>query len=221
MTDTDSRERARSVEAEYARLAPSYDTRWAAYIERTVALTLAALPQHAPERVLDVGCGTGALLGPLAARYPDTGLAGIDASRAMLARARAALPPHVALAAARAEALPFRDASFDLVVSTSTLHFFGDLAAGAGEIARVMRPRGRVVVLDWCADFASMRVFDAVMRALGRANFTMLGTEGCTRLLTDAGFEAVDVATHRIGMLWGVMVARAERAAHENRTLDA
>lgn len=210
--------RARSVEAEYARLAPVYDTRWAAYIERTVALTAARLPREAPETALDVGCGTGAMLDALAARYPGAALAGLDPSPAMLAQARARQPGHVVLAAGRAEALPFGDARFDLLVSTSALHFFADIAAATAEMQRVMRPGGRMLVLDWCADFLTMRLYDAFARALGRANFTMLDTAAYSRLLHASGFDDIAAETHRLDALWGVMVVQAckPRAADED-----
>lgn len=205
--------RAASVESEYARLAPEYDARWAAYIERTIGLTLERLPAGTHRRVLDVGCGTGALLAPLAERLPAAALHGADPSPPMLALAAARLPARVTLVAARAEALPYRGGIFDLVASTSALHYAADLSAAAAEMHRVMRPGGRLLVTDWSADFLSMRLFDRVMRALGRANFTVLDGRAWETLLRGAGFEAIRIEPHRVDALWGVMVARAAKPA--------
>lgn len=207
-------ERERSVAREYARLASEYDERWAAYIEASVGLTLERIPSADRfARILDVGCGTGALLAPLAARFPSAALVGVDPSEPMLEVARCSRPAlAAALIAARAEALPFRDACFDLVVSTSAMHYFADHDAAAREISRVAVPGAMVVITDWCRDYATVRAFELVMRALGRANFGVLGSGDCERLLARAGFDGVVVERRRISALWGLMVARGRRA---------
>lgn len=98
--------------------------------------------------VLEVGVGTG-LNFPF---YPaDVTLTGIDLSPAMLeiARKRAAeLGLSVRLEEANAEALPFGDASFDTVVATLCLCNIPDDRAAIGEMWRVLRPGGRLVLLD-------------------------------------------------------------------------
>lgn len=209
MSGARGRDHDRAVAREYARLASSYDTRWASYLEATIALTLHHLPEQPPERVLDVGCGTGALLAPLAERYPAARLVGVDPSREMLEIARGRLPAAVALVAGRAEALPVGDARFDLLASTSALHYFGDFDAAAHEMHRVLRPGGSLIITDWCDDFLTLRAFDRVMRLLGLANFTTLGSRALESLLRGAGFERVEVEPRRLGVFWGVMVARA------------
>lgn len=204
----------RSVDEEYAQIARIYDTRWASYIASTVRLTLDRLPdQRAFSRILDVGCGTGALLQPLAARFPAALLAGADPSIAMLEMARARLRDRALLVAARAEALPFGDDSFDLVTSTSAMHYFADLDAAVREMHRVIEPGGALVITDWCRDFLSMRAFDLLMRVRGKANFTVLGSVDCADLLRRAGFEVIDLDTRRIAPLWGVMRVRARKPA--------
>src|SRR5438034_4923739 len=67
---------------EYARLAPGYDRRWSSYIQAGVRGTLARLGARPAGAVLDVGCGTGALLAALAQSEPPLGvrLAGLDPS---------------------------------------------------------------------------------------------------------------------------------------------
>lgn len=208
--------RRRSVEEEYAQLARIYDERWASYIASTVRLTLDRLPDHrAFSHILDVGCGTGALLAPLSTRFPSAVLAGADPSLAMLEIARARMRNRALLVAARAEALPFRDNMFDLVTSTSAMHYFTDLDAAACEMHRVTAPGGTLVITDWCRDFLSVRAFDMLMRVLGKANFTVLGTADCVSLLRRAGFEAMTVDTRRIAPLWGVMRVHARKATNK------
>jgi ubiquinone/menaquinone biosynthesis C-methylase UbiE len=125
---------------------------------------LQAVP--APTAVLDVGCGTGALLGALADRLPAAvDLVGVDPAPAMIdvARARLGERSNVRLEVAFAEELLFPDARFDLVTSTVSFHHWTDQAAGLREAGRVLRQEGRLLLAD---NFATgwLRVFNAIAR---------------------------------------------------------
>ncbi len=112
----------------------------------------AAIPQGA--RVLDVGCGPGALLAALSARTAPDQLAGIDPSESFLSAARARFP-WADLRHGSAEALPFDDDVFDAALAQLVVHFMADAAAGLSEMARVTRPGGTVAACVW--DFAGGR----------------------------------------------------------------
>ena len=94
-------------------------------------------------RVLEVGCGTGALAAALAGK--GARVWGVDAEPAMLAVARARIPAGVGLKEARAEALPFKDGWFDRVVMRLSLHLF-DGPAAIAEARRVLGPDGRLAI---------------------------------------------------------------------------
>jgi ubiquinone/menaquinone biosynthesis C-methylase UbiE len=114
--------------------------------ERVTDMALADVP--APHRVLDVGCGTGALLRLLAARVPgDVELVGVDPAPRMLAEARKRLGG-MRLEHAAAERLPFADATFDLVVSAMSFDHWADQALGLAECARVLHLGGNLVLAD-------------------------------------------------------------------------
>jgi ubiquinone/menaquinone biosynthesis C-methylase UbiE len=106
------------------------------------------------ESVLDVGCGTGSLA--LAAKRrtgPAGDVRGVDASAEMVARAAAKAAKagvDAGFRRAEIEALPFPDASFDVVLSTLMLHHLtdGGLPDGIGEIRRVLKPGGRFLAVD-------------------------------------------------------------------------
>lgn len=124
--------------------------------EREFRERLAVLANIAPgQSVLDVGCGTGSLAIVARRRVGESGrVCGVDASREMIERAR-----HKAMKAgldisfevARAEALPFPDASFDVVLSTLMMHHLPRAVRElfVAEIRRVLRPGGRVLVVDF------------------------------------------------------------------------
>lgn len=98
-------------------------------------------------RVLDVGCGPGHLLERLADR--GLAVAGIDLDPAMVERAKARLGPHAEVTAADVAALPFASGSFDVAVSTLSLHHWADTEIGLTEVARVLRPEGRILIYDF------------------------------------------------------------------------
>jgi demethylmenaquinone methyltransferase / 2-methoxy-6-polyprenyl-1,4-benzoquinol methylase len=121
---------------------------------RRRAADLAAL--SAGDRVLDVATGTGDLAFELARRVaPGGAVVGTDFSERMLEIARQkalARPPHsdaqLEFRAANALALPFRDDEFDACTVAFGARNFSDLERGLREMARVVRPSGRVVVLE-------------------------------------------------------------------------
>ncbi len=121
----------------------------AADVERAL---LSLLPEGGLGRVLDVGTGTGRLLELLGPRV-QSGL-GVDASRAMLALARARLAKpglgHLAVRQADMYRLPLSQ-KFDVVVLQMVLHYAEDPAAAIAEAARVLAPDGRLIVVDLAA----------------------------------------------------------------------
>jgi SAM-dependent methyltransferase len=113
----------------------------------------AAAPDSA--RVLEVGCGPGRLALRLA-RQHGLEVTGLDLDPAMIARARAnadrlgdADQRRPSFVVGDVAALAFPDASFDLVVSTLSMHHWADPSAGLAEIGRVLRPGGRALIWDF------------------------------------------------------------------------
>jgi len=206
-----------AVRLSYTGLARRYDQRWERYVEASVAETLRRLELGAGRSVLDVGCGTGALLRAIQRIDPSAQVRGIDLTPAMLRVAAGKLRPGTGLAAADAAALPFAAASFDLVLSTSSLHFWADPVAGLREMARVARPAGRIVITDWCDDYLACWICDRVLRLADRAYRRAYGQRECRRFLAAAGLRLERIDRYKINWLWGLMTARASGAAISSR----
>jgi ubiquinone/menaquinone biosynthesis C-methylase UbiE len=175
----------------FNRWASTYDRHWMQRIvfrpiQQTV-LQMAAEQVGRPGAILDVGCGTGKLLRAAQSRFPDARLEGVDAAIEMVKHAQEVTPNGpVRFQQAIAEALPFSDASFDLVLSTMTFHHWQDQARGAAEVARVLTPGGRWLL----ADFVATGFMKPIRRLLGLHQFPDRGL--LRGLLKDAGLKVVE-----------------------------
>ena len=99
-------------------------------------------------RVLDVGCGPGALTAELAARCGAANVAAVEPSAAFVEAARER-NPDVDVRQAPAEEIPFPDDTFDFALAQLVVHFMTDPVAGLREMARVARPGGVVAACVW------------------------------------------------------------------------
>lgn len=152
--------------------------------------------------VLEVAVGTGLNFPD----YPgDVTLTGIDLSEDMLhiARTRASeLGRPVTLQQGNAHALPFDDAAFDTAVCTFGLCAIPDLDAAIGEMHRVLRPGGRLVLVDHVESSSS--VARAVQRLLEVATVPLAGEHFLRRPLNHlrgTGFTIEDVQRFKIGLV--------------------
>lgn len=140
------------------------------------ALWAEVFSRHAPAKrpltVLDLGCGTGRYTSMLARTFGEA--VGVEPSDRMREEAeRATHDPAVRFLAGRAEAIPLADDSVDLVLTFLSYHHVRDRAAASAEIARVLRPGGRVFIrsvfsdrmhaINWHAYFDGAREVEMAM----------------------------------------------------------
>jgi ubiquinone/menaquinone biosynthesis C-methylase UbiE len=165
--------------------------------ERAFKGTLLDLADVRPgESVLDIGCGTGTLAIAQRRRRPDARVVGLDADPDVLGRAQAKADAgghQVELVEAFSTAMPFPDASFDVVVSSLFFHHLRAAAKRAtlAEVARVLKPGGRLHVADWGKPSDPlMRALFTTVRALDGFSVTAENARGALpRLFEDAGLE--------------------------------
>ncbi|MES2714556.1 MAG: class I SAM-dependent methyltransferase [Pseudomonadota bacterium] len=103
---------------------------------------------RAGQRVLDVGCGTGALTGELVRRLGAAAVVAVDPSEPFVVATRER-HPGVEVQHAAAESLPFEDGAFDATLAQLVVHFMKEPVAGLSEMRRVTRRDGIVVACVW------------------------------------------------------------------------
>jgi ubiquinone/menaquinone biosynthesis C-methylase UbiE len=195
----------------YARFAWLYDV-----VVRVVPVWRRWLGQAVPlirgPRVLEVSFGTGWLLTQYAGRFQTDGIdlnpALIDTARRNLAKAGL----RAELQQGSVEALPYPDATFDTVVNTMAFTGYPDGPAAAAELARVLKPGGRLVLIDINFPQDGNRLGTALIEHFWKPFGDLI--RDVARLLTDAGLEVED---HEIGGLGSVHLYRAVKPADAAR----
>jgi ubiquinone/menaquinone biosynthesis C-methylase UbiE len=155
----------------------------------------------AGQRVLDVGCGPGALTSELVRLVGSASVAAVDPSEPFVAAARSR-NPGVDVRQAPAETLPFPDRTFDATLAQLVVHFMTDPVGGLAEMARVTRAGGVVAACVWdhAGDQGPLSLFWQVARELDPTVHDESGLAGARRghlaeLFEAAGLHAIEETT--------------------------
>jgi ubiquinone/menaquinone biosynthesis C-methylase UbiE len=210
----------------YSRQAAYYDRRWnLRWGEATLRAAIDAVPWNELGRVLDVGCGTGALEQAVKERLgatppenrPGLSLVGSDLSLPMLQLARQKVDGtrRISWANAPAEQLPFASGAFDGLICNNSFHYYRQAMPVLREFHRVLRPQGQLVLVDWCNDFLTNRLSYWVLRLAHHTHIhryslsRVYGLKEFEGLLQAAGFRVGSAETVPMDWGWGVMVVKA------------
>jgi len=209
-------------------------------IVRQRRLVLAALAPEPGERVLDIGSGPGLMAAELAAAVGSEGrVDGIDISESMLAIAgeqqRPAGSAPITFALAHAGELPFADESFHAVLCTQVYEYVSDIDGALQQARRVLRPGGRIAILDtdwdsivwqssdpermrrvlgaWEAHLVDPHLPRSLPRALARAGFTDVRCEVIPVL--NVGFDAQTFSADLLELIARFVAGRDGMPAEE------
>lgn len=187
-------------------------TRWSESYDRSILQWLLFAPSHRaiirrikaqfgdrPVRLLDIGCGTGVFAAKIRKELPNAQVWGIDLVRGMLAKGAERWKAHadgVMAIQADSERLPFGEGSFDVVTCANSFHHYPHQDRAVEEMRRVLKPGGRLMLVDGYRDRPwGWFIYDVCVA----------GVEGAVHhasalrfrhLFAEAGFDAVGQKSH-------------------------
>jgi SAM-dependent methyltransferase len=179
----------------------AYDRYVGRYSPSLARETIVRLGIERGNRVLDVGCGPGALTSQLVGVVGAENVAGVDPSEAFVATYRERYPG-VQVHVTGAEQLPFEEASFDFTIAQLVLHFMKEPLRGVSEMRRVTRSGGKLAASVW--DYGdkmtlirkfwdAARAIDPAARAGDEVNFLYTTQTGLAELWEERGLKQVSV----------------------------
>lgn len=135
-------------------------------------------------RVLDVGCAKGFMLHDFKELMPEMTIAGVDISEYAIKNALESVRPYLQIASAKA--LPYRDQSFDLVISINTIHnlVLDECKAALREVERVSRGNSFIIVDAWRNENEHRRLLQWNLTAL-----TYMHVDDWKKLFDEAGYQ--------------------------------
>jgi ubiquinone/menaquinone biosynthesis C-methylase UbiE len=188
-------------------------TRWSESYDRCILQWLLFVPSHRvlirrirevagnrPFRLLDIGCGTGLFATRLKTALPQAQVWGVDLTSEMLARGgprwrhlrNAVLPVH-----GDSERLPFATGGFDFVTCANSFHHYPHQELAVAEMQRVLRPGGRLLIIDGYRDAPWGWFIYDVCVAFREGHVHHASSKRFRDLMTRAGFQAIAQKVHR------------------------
>ncbi len=188
-------------------------TRWSESYDRSVLQWLLFGPSHRalirrigerfgerPIRVLDIGCGTGLFAARLREALPQARVCGVDLVEGMLNKGRERwrkLADRAAPVQGDSERLPFASGAFDVVTCANSFHHYPHQDRAVAEMCRVLKPGGRLLLIDGYRDALYGWFIYDVCVAIREGNIHHCSRERFRKLMESAGFDAIVQTVHR------------------------
>jgi len=194
--------------------APTFDNKRFDLFRRMQKRVLDMLELREDSVLLDIGCGTGWAVRAAAEMVGPGGSAyGVDLSPQMIQSATKAAHgiENAHFKTANAEKLPFEASSFDFIICTMSFHHYLDPGKAVAEMARVLKPGGKVCIVDPTADSVILRLADACVKRREPEHVGFYSSTDFRQFFEGSGLRSAD--SRRV-MFFG-LAAKAHFAAKE------
>ena len=196
----------------WSRRAVTYDDKRHDYFRLMQSQLIASTKLHSPSVFLDLGCGTG-----WAVRYVATLLngqgrfVGIDIAKGMIEKAKnnSIGIPNVEFHAASADQLPFDNDIFDTVICSNSFHHYPQPVEALSEVERVLKPNGRIHILDVTADDFFIRWINETVKRREKEHVSFYSTSEYTHMFKQAGLKHIQ--SRRLNIFYPLKVHIGER----------
>lgn len=217
-------------EAEHTRLNELYWDKWAEssdkptwvnrYLRKCQRALVASLDIKQNMSFLDVGCGTGFALGRIAASVGGVGqFYGVDLSQGMIDKAEDAFKDDDSFhfLKANAESIPLANDSFHIIICSNSFHHYLNPLKTLREMRRLLRPAGKVHILDPTADSWFLRIANKIVKRFERTHVKMYSTREFQDMFREAGLEYVDTRALYLSGESASLLERLINSANKNK----
>lgn len=161
-------------------------------------------------RILDVGCGTGEFAMKLKSFKKDASICGLDISPDMITTAKAKFNGEIDFRVGDVESMPYEDNYFDYLTCSHSFHHYPHKKKAVREMFRILKPKGKIMIIDGCKDSLLGRIIFDVIVAAHEKDVHHLHSSQFARILEDGGFSKItqEIFNPGIPLLFTMGVAK-------------
>jgi len=184
----------------------AYFNRWAKNYDRSPTqlwfrknyrLMVEKLSPQQNMHILDVGCGTGIAAQRLSAMIPDGKVLGVDPAEEMVRVANQKATDNLTYKLGTGHEIPASDGEFDVALSTISFHHWTKPSESFNELFRVLKPGGKLLILDLCRDNAIAKINDWIGKRFQRSHYGIAASQEMIQWSESAGFEKIEITRPR------------------------
>ena len=205
--------RSDRAKEKYDYLAHYYDKRWQGYLEATHKVAIKLLEPKAEDIILDASGGTGLLIEMIMSETKGKGKFHLtDISKEMLevAEDRLAKFKNVFISHQDIHSLGFADNYFSKILCVSALHYYLEPHRVLNNFHRMLRPDGKLIIVDWCRDSLQFKLLNVVLKVLSKYHVKIYSSNELGSLLEKSNFKVEKIINFRHG-LWKLVGLRASK----------
>lgn len=201
------------VKEKYDYLAHYYDKRWGGYLDATNKVAVELLEPEPDDIVLDASGGTGLLIGKINEKLKGEAtlyLTDISGEMLDIAAERLGRFKNVYLSHKDVHDLDFADNYFSKILCVSAFHYYMEPNRVLDNFNRMLKPDGKLIIVDWCRDSFHFRMFNIVLKLLSRYHVKIYSTDELNSLVEASGIRVEKIINFSHG-LWRLVGLRARK----------